>query len=243
MSKKILYEAIPVETGEFPPMAQIVVVLLDGRLPMMSQVRPSENGRPEWWTLGMSNASRIEEKKKCVTHWLKPIENDEWLDESPSPVNTSVGYDKKHLETAFNAGREWPLSGDSLLWDDFDDWAKCNLHNLKATTLPASVEERAKEYAKDDRDDGGIHFKTSNIYSAAEAQRMKIAAYLAGASDSEGLLLSFVEWLGENYDFNEFTNKWGDFTEEDGEQRQEFIPYDLKELYIGFVSHPTPPKQ
>ena len=51
----------------------IVTVLLDGRIPMMAQIRPSQNGA-EWWTLGMANATRIEDKKKCVAHWLKPEE-------------------------------------------------------------------------------------------------------------------------------------------------------------------------
>ena len=69
--KQQIYIATPV-CEELPPFAQIVVVLLDGRLPMMSQLRPSENGQ-EWWTLGMGLASRIEQNKKCVTHWLKPV--------------------------------------------------------------------------------------------------------------------------------------------------------------------------
>lgn len=69
-----VYVAIKVE-DDLPPFPQIVPVLLDGRIPMMAQIRPSENG-PEWWTLGMANATRIEEKKKCVTHWLKPLEEE-----------------------------------------------------------------------------------------------------------------------------------------------------------------------
>ena len=66
---EIVYVAVDVEK-ELPPYPQIVVVLLDGRIPMMAQIRPSENGH-EWWTLGMSQATRLEENKKCVTHWLK----------------------------------------------------------------------------------------------------------------------------------------------------------------------------
>jgi hypothetical protein len=50
--------------------ATIHIVLLDGRLPMITQWRPSTNGG-EWWTLGMANATRMDEKKKCVTHWLE----------------------------------------------------------------------------------------------------------------------------------------------------------------------------
>ena len=68
-----VYVAIKVE-DDLPPLPQIVTVLIDGRIPMMAQIRPSENG-PEWWTLGMATATKIEEKKKCVTHWLKPVEN------------------------------------------------------------------------------------------------------------------------------------------------------------------------
>ena len=69
----LVYLPIKVE-DDLPSFPQIVVVLIDGRIPMMAQIRPSENG-PEWWTLGMADAKRIEEKKKCVTHWLKPVKN------------------------------------------------------------------------------------------------------------------------------------------------------------------------
>lgn len=63
---------LPIDVNErLPQYPQIVVVLVGSRMPMMAQIRPSENG-PEWWALGMANASRIEEKKKCVTHWLEP---------------------------------------------------------------------------------------------------------------------------------------------------------------------------
>ena len=62
---------IPVSAeDELPPFPQIVIVLIDGRIPMMAQIRPSENGH-EWWTLGMNQAHKIEANKKCVTHWLK----------------------------------------------------------------------------------------------------------------------------------------------------------------------------
>lgn len=67
-----IWEEIPVEK-DLPPYPQIVVVLIDGRIPMLSQIRPGDNG-PEWWSLGMQNAHRLEEKKKCVTHWLKPVD-------------------------------------------------------------------------------------------------------------------------------------------------------------------------
>lgn len=69
---EIIFKAVKVE-DELPPYPQIVTVLLDGRLRMMAQIRPSENG-PEWWSLGMDKAHRIEEKKKCVTHWLKRMD-------------------------------------------------------------------------------------------------------------------------------------------------------------------------
>lgn len=69
----LVFLAIKVEK-ELPTYPSIVVVLIDGRIPMMAQIRPSDNG-PEWWTLGMANATRIEEKKKCVTHWLKPVKD------------------------------------------------------------------------------------------------------------------------------------------------------------------------
>lgn len=69
----LAFLAIKVE-DELPPYPQIVVVLIDGRIPMMAQIRPSGNG-PEWWTLGMANATKIEEKKKCVSHWLKPVKD------------------------------------------------------------------------------------------------------------------------------------------------------------------------
>lgn len=76
MKHKYVYVPTSVE-DELPPYPQIVIVLIDGRLEMQAQIRPSENG-PEWWTLGMSQATRIEEKKKCVTHWLKPVLADEF---------------------------------------------------------------------------------------------------------------------------------------------------------------------
>lgn len=68
---------LPVKVEEeLPPYPQIVVVFIDGRIPMMAQIRPSNiDNEPEWWTLGMANATKIEEKKKCVTHWLKPVKN------------------------------------------------------------------------------------------------------------------------------------------------------------------------
>lgn len=70
---ELAFLAVKVE-DELPPYPQIVVILIDGRIPMMAQIRPSDNG-PEWWSLGMSTAHKIEENKKCVTHWLKPIKN------------------------------------------------------------------------------------------------------------------------------------------------------------------------
>lgn len=72
MEKQKVFIPVSVE-DELPSFPQIVVVLIDGRIPMMAQIRPSDDG-PEWWTLGMSNATKIEEKKKCVTHWLKQQE-------------------------------------------------------------------------------------------------------------------------------------------------------------------------
>lgn len=74
MSTEILFKAIKVE-DELPPYPQIVTILIDSRLPMMAQIRPSENG-PEWWTLGMSEAKQL---KKGVTHWLKRIDRDQYL--------------------------------------------------------------------------------------------------------------------------------------------------------------------
>lgn len=67
---EIFYKAIDVNERLPKEYATIHVILLDGRLPMMAQWRPSENGG-EWWSLGMSQATKIEEKKKCVTHWLE----------------------------------------------------------------------------------------------------------------------------------------------------------------------------
>ena len=67
----MIFKAIKVE-DELPEYPQIVTVLLDGRLQMMAQIRPSGTG-PVWWSLGGPNAYMIEEKKKCVTHWLKEI--------------------------------------------------------------------------------------------------------------------------------------------------------------------------
>lgn len=68
---------IPISVDERLPksFATIHVVLLDGRLPMMAQWRPGLNSNGEWWTLGMSNGSHIEENKKCVTHWLEVVQN------------------------------------------------------------------------------------------------------------------------------------------------------------------------
>lgn len=103
MNKRINYVAIPVEEV-LPDYAQIVSVLIDGRLPMMAQLRPSENG-PEWWTLGMANATRIEEKKKCVTHWLKRDESpapDGWVSEASEYFRRLLGGerpDKTYLQS------------------------------------------------------------------------------------------------------------------------------------------------
>lgn len=66
MEKKIISNIIPVDEKK-PGWAQIVPILIDGRLPMVAQWRPPG----EWWTLGMANASKIEAKKKCVTHWIE----------------------------------------------------------------------------------------------------------------------------------------------------------------------------
>ena len=69
----VSFIAIKVE-DELPTFPQIVTVLIDGRIPMMAQIRPSENGHV-WWTLGMAEATKIEKNKKCVTHWLKSIKD------------------------------------------------------------------------------------------------------------------------------------------------------------------------
>ena len=75
----LYFKAVPVEE-RLPAYAMIMPVLLDGRIPMMAQLRPSELPgfeKGDWFTLGMANATRIEEKKKCVTHWLEPVKQDE----------------------------------------------------------------------------------------------------------------------------------------------------------------------
>jgi|SRR6185295_4271626 len=78
---------VAVDVNErLPDFATIHFILVGGRIPMMAQYRPKVNEsldwsnkkaienqvlEGEWWTLGMSQATRIEEHKKCVTHWLE----------------------------------------------------------------------------------------------------------------------------------------------------------------------------
>lgn len=62
----ILWEQVPIDQTDELGWAQIYVVLADGRIPMMAQWRPPG----EWWTLGMSQATKIE---KGLTHFLRPL--------------------------------------------------------------------------------------------------------------------------------------------------------------------------
>lgn len=64
-----IYVPIPVEQ-RLPPNAWIGVVLINGRLPMMAQLRPHFGGGHQWFTLGMAQAKEI---PKGVTHWLEPV--------------------------------------------------------------------------------------------------------------------------------------------------------------------------
>lgn len=65
---EIYYRAVPVEEG-LPDYAQIVPVLIDGRLPMMAQLMPDIlKDRQTWQEL-----SSRKEITKGVTHWLKPM--------------------------------------------------------------------------------------------------------------------------------------------------------------------------
>lgn len=70
MSRHI-YLPIPVE-DRLPANAWIGCVLIDGRLPMMAQLRPDVVGH-KWFTLGMAQAKEI---PKGVTHWLEPYKLD-----------------------------------------------------------------------------------------------------------------------------------------------------------------------
>ena len=133
MNEKIMYEAIPVDSGDLPSYPQIVCVLIGGKIPMMAQLRPSENG-PEWWSLGMANATRIEEKKKCVTHWLKRCESpafDGWVSvetELPKPEqNVIVSFlsgEKRRTAIGFYTPKyHTEYEGDN---EDFGDYSEEN---------------------------------------------------------------------------------------------------------------------
>lgn len=63
-AEEIIYKPIRCEERLPKDYATIHIVLVDGRIPMMAQFRPDK----EWWTLGMSNAKRLD---KGVTHWLE----------------------------------------------------------------------------------------------------------------------------------------------------------------------------
>lgn len=121
MTPTKIYIPVSVEQ-ELPPFPMIVTVLLDGRLPMMAQIRPHETLEKghEWWTLGMSEATRIEEKKKCITHWLKPVERyiftkeelekvvGDAMDKGEASRNTTTPYSEikeDYLENIFNQSK------------------------------------------------------------------------------------------------------------------------------------------
>lgn len=64
---------VPVSESKELVFPMIYTVLLDGRIPMTAQWRPCEGSEPgngigEWWTMGMSQAKRIDQG---VTHFLK----------------------------------------------------------------------------------------------------------------------------------------------------------------------------
>lgn len=76
MSKKITaWLEVPVGEAKILEYGSIHCILIDGRIQMIAQWRPCDgseagNGVGQWWTLGMSQATHIESKKKCVTHFL-----------------------------------------------------------------------------------------------------------------------------------------------------------------------------
>lgn len=66
MNKKIeTYYAIVSVEERLPPFPQIVIVLIDGRIPFMAQIVPNETGH-QWESIG----SERKVISKGVTHWL-----------------------------------------------------------------------------------------------------------------------------------------------------------------------------
>jgi hypothetical protein len=81
MEQEIYYRAVPVEE-DLPPVPQIVTVLIDGRIEMQAQIRPTDKpGQKEWWSLGMANAKPLTK----VTHWLQRISMEELVNRLSTP--------------------------------------------------------------------------------------------------------------------------------------------------------------
>lgn len=74
-NETIIYVAVLVTERLPKEFATIHIVLIGGSLPLMAQWRPAEvvttPPTGEWWGLGMGEAKPLEDKKKCVTHWLE----------------------------------------------------------------------------------------------------------------------------------------------------------------------------
>jgi len=129
--QKIFFEAVPVEQ-ELPPYPQIVTILLDGRIEMTAQIRPGENG-PEWWTLGMQDAKPLESNNKCVTHWLKRVEEKSDGIDAIGPLMEAIKTHNEfyNLPTSWEGLESSPIEFmHGKLMDAFHEWRRSKTENI-----------------------------------------------------------------------------------------------------------------